>query len=196
MRHTLRILFVMIALSTLAACAGGYKSDVTRFHNLPRPAGESIEVTAARPERQNSIEFDQYAQMVGSRLGAIGYAPPAAGQSTPLIAYVDYGMQPVAGPQYEEGSSASIGMGTGGRHTSFGIGFSFPIGESKPRQDYVYILSLDIVRRGDGVKLYEGKSSIRATGKAMNEMMPLLIDALFADFPGQSGTASQVKVGN
>ncbi|WP_417319234.1 hypothetical protein [Emcibacter sp.] len=196
MKHAVRIIFLIIGISSLAACSGGYKSDVSRFHNLPRPAGESIEVMAAKAERQSSLEFGQYAEMIGNRLGTIGYTPPVNGQSTPLIAYLDYGMQPVAGVTYEEGSSASIGMGTGGRHSSFGLGFSFPIGESKPRQDYVYILSLDIVRRGDGAKLYEGKSTIRATGKAMNEMMPLLIDALFADFPGQSGTATRVKVGN
>ncbi|WP_321389253.1 DUF4136 domain-containing protein [Emcibacter sp.] len=196
MKQTVRFLFLMIATATLAACSGGYKSDVTRFHNLPRPAGESIEVMAARADRQSSLEFGQYAELIGARLGTVGYTPPIAGQGTPLIAYVDYGLQPVAGVTYEEGSSASIGMGTGGRHTSFGLGLSFPIGESKPRQEYVYILSLDIVRRGDGVKLYEGKSTIRATGKTLNEMMPLLADALFADFPGQSGTATRVKVGN
>ena len=195
MKHTVRFLILIIGLGTLAGCAGGYKSDVTRFHNLPRPTGESIEVMAAKAENQTSLEFGQYAEMIGTRLGTVGYTPPG-GQPTPLIAYIDYGMQPVAGPQYERGSSASIGMGTGSRHTSFGLGFSFPIGESKPRQDYVYILSLDIVRRADNVRLYEGRSSIRATGKAMNEMMPLLVEALFAEFPGQSGTASRVKVGN
>ena len=196
MKHAVRFLFLIIGVATLAGCAGGYKSDVTRFHTLPRPAGESIEVMATQAQLQASLEFGQYAEMIGARLGTVGYTPPTGGQPSPLIAYVNYGMQPVAGVQVEQGSSASIGMGTGSRHTSFGLGFSFPIGESKPRQDYVYILTLDIVRRADNVRLYEGRSTIRATGKAMNEMMPLLIDALFTDFPGQSGTATRVKVGN
>ncbi|WP_168190375.1 DUF4136 domain-containing protein [Luteithermobacter gelatinilyticus] len=187
------ILSIVAGVLVLSACSSKLTGTVTRFHQLPEPRGEHVEVAAMTPQLQNSIEFSQYANMIGARLGQYGYQPPGNAPSE-LIARIGYGARPVSSVGYEEGSSAAVSVGTGSHGSHFGLGVSFPLGERQPRQDYVYGLSLDIIRRSDGMKLYEGQVSIRRTDSSMAEMMPYLIDALFQNFPGPSGTSERVKV--
>lgn len=90
--------------------------------------------------------------------------------------------------------SVGIGVGSGGRRSNVGvgIGMSFPIGNTEARQDYVRILSLEIIRRSDGVKLYEGQVTNHGQ-EGLPLAMPYLVDALFQDFPGESGTSNKIK---
>lgn len=184
--------FLLLLFIPLASCSKTITSDVTRFHNLPQPNSETIEVVALNPDQQQSLEFGQYAEIVGSYLGKVGYSPP---QTTPsqLIARIGYGMR-IAEGYVDDGprSSVGIGVGGGGRHTSLGLGMSFPLGNSEPQQEYMRILTMDIIRRDDGTKLYEGQVASRGK-ENLTLMMPYLVDALFKDFPGESGTTSKVK---
>jgi len=185
-------IFIIFILIPLAGCSKSIISEVSRFHNLPTANAETIEVVSLDPNRQNSLEFSQYAALVGQHLGKIGYQPP---QNTPsqLIAVIDYHMQP-AGSAIDSGprSSVGIGVGSGGRRSSVGIGLSIPIGENDPPQAYMRILTLEIIQRSDGVKLYEGQAASRGP-EALPVIMPYLVNAIFQDFPGNSGSSNKVK---
>ncbi len=186
---TVTILFIIL----LAGCSKTIVSDVTRFHNLPTPDAETIEVVSMDPALQNSLEFGQYANLVGQHLGKVGYSPPN-GPTSKLIARIGYAIQTAEGI-IEGGprTSVAIGASGGSRHSGVGVGISIPLGKSEPRQEYVRILSLEIIRRSDGLKLYEGHVSSRGQ-EGLPIIMPYLVDALFQDFPGETGTSNKVKV--
>ncbi|PCI34494.1 MAG: hypothetical protein COB54_01560 [Alphaproteobacteria bacterium] len=193
MTWRLCILLLLLPLTlALTGCSTSIISDVTRFHTLAPPAAETIEVVALDPTLQNSLEFGQYAEMVGQQLGRVGYRPPD-GVPSLLIARIGYGLQPSEGGR-DSGprSSVGIGVGSGGRHSSVGVGISLPLGNAEPRQSYIRLLSLEIIRRSDGVRLYEGRVSSRGP-ESLPLTMPYLVNALFQDFPGESGSSSRVK---
>ncbi len=184
--------FLWLLLLPLAGCGKTIVSDVTRFHNLPRPDAATIEVVSLDPAQQKSLEFGRYAELIGRYLGKAGYSPPD-GRPSRFIARVGYGVRLTEGyGDYGSRSSVGIGVGGGGRHTSVGVGMSFPLGQSEPRQDYIHILTMDIMRRADGTKLYEGQVTSRSRD-SLTVIMPYLVDALFRDFPGESGTSNKVK---
>ncbi len=183
----------LLTVFLVAGCSNSYVSDVTRFHALPIPNSESIEVVSLNPNLQKSLEFGQYAEIVGQYLGKQGYQPPQ-NKNSDYIAHIAYYSRPFEGAIVSEPrSSVGIGVGGGSRHTSVGVGLSIPIGESKVKQQYIHIFTLDIIRRSDGTKLYEGQASSRGK-ETLPESMPFLIDALFDQFPGESGTSNRVKV--
>lgn len=186
------LIYLALIIIPLAGCSKTIISDVTRFHNLSAPRAETIEVVSMDPSLQNSLEFGQYARLVGRHLGRVGYSPPK-GPSSRLIARVGYGIQSAdgvidGGPR----SSVVIGASGGSHRSSVGVGISFPVGKNQPRQEYIRLLSLEIIRRSDGVKLYEGQVTSRGR-EGLPLMMPYLVDALFQDFPGESGTSNRIK---
>jgi Domain of unknown function (DUF4136) len=188
-----------LALMLAAGCATNFTADVTRFQQLPKPAGETVEVVAKQPDDANALSFQQYANMIGTRLGAEGYSPPTPGAPSDLIATVDYGVS--AGPsspvvKKDSPFHIGVGVGTGGGHSAFGLGVSTGVGERKSEPPATNRwLQLVISRRSDGQVLYEGKATSLGDGQSINPVMPLLIDALFKDFPGKNGTTNHVTLG-
>ena len=62
-------------ISALGACASpGFEAEVTRFHTLPAPAGETLLIEPL-DNLEAGIEFGAYANLIGERLGALGYIP-------------------------------------------------------------------------------------------------------------------------
>ena len=51
------ILSIVAGVLVLSACSSKLTGTVTRFHQLPEPRGEHVEVAAMTPQLQNSIEF-------------------------------------------------------------------------------------------------------------------------------------------
>ncbi|HKJ75353.1 MAG TPA: DUF4136 domain-containing protein [Alphaproteobacteria bacterium] len=198
-RKIFRPFALAVMLSALAGCATNFTADVTRFQQLPKPSGETIEVVPKNPSDANALSFKKYAQMIGTHLGAVGYKPPQSGTPSTYIATIDYGVSAGPAPATMKKRSPvqiGIGVGTGSRHTGFGMGVSTGVGT--PRSDKPVNnrwLQMVITRRSDGQQLYEGKVTSLGEGDSINPVMPLLIDALFKDFPGKSGTTSHVELG-
>src|SRR3546814_1079487 len=57
---------VAAALLMLSACATPFQSKVSRFQQMPAPAGQSFVIQAADSSRSGSLEFAQYAGLVRS----------------------------------------------------------------------------------------------------------------------------------
>ncbi len=196
---TLRRAATLFVALLMAGCATNFSADVTRFQQLPKPAGETIEVAPKNPDLAGSLSFEKYANMIGDRLGAEGYKPPASGKPSDLIATVDYGVTP--GPAGAERSSRprfsiGIGVGTGGRHSDVGVGVATGVGHREPSPGLSNRwLQLVITRRTDGHQLYEGKATSLGESRNIDLVMPQLVAALFKDFPGKSGTTNHVELG-
>ena len=74
-----------------------------------------------------------------------------------------------------------------------GMGLSTGFGSSNRQGAYLSHLSLNIIRLSDGVRLYEGVVENRGQNQNISAVIPFMIDALFQDFPGQSGTSNTIK---
>lgn len=107
MQKTL-LIYIAFIIILLAGCSKAITSKMTRFHNLPAPNAETVEVISMDPNLQNSLEFGQYANLVGRHLGKIGYSSPK-GPSSHLIARVGYGIQSADGVKLYEGQVTSRG---------------------------------------------------------------------------------------
>lgn len=197
MKYFFKIISPVVFIALLSSCTSSVKNNVTRFHQLPPPNGASIEVIAMDPQLQQSIEFGTYANMIGQKLGVFGYSPPQNNTSL-YVAEITYEIQPLRGAIIEGRSPVTIGVGvgSGGGYrggTSMGVGISSGFGGSGARMEYISLLSLNIIRLSDGTRLYEGRVEGRSKDNNLSNVMPFMIDALFQDFPGESGASNMVK---
>lgn len=191
LRHTIRNPFVLLLLAPLlAACASGFQAEVTRFHAMIPPVGESVTIEPA-PGIEVGPEFTSYANLVGDRLAAEGFRP-AAGGPADIVATLGYAARPTNAVE-DEGPQVGIGMGSAGRHTAVGLGTSFSL-SGGPKQVFVYQLQLIMSAAETGERLFEGRAVARGTDTSISSVMPNLITALFTDFPGQSGETRRIKV--
>lgn len=188
---------IFLCLAMLNACAPSIKSNVTHFHQLPAPAGNTIEVIAMNPTLQQSIEFGAYADMIGNKLGRHGYNP-ASGSASHYIAEIEYMSGPIQQMIAEGRSPISVGVGVGSggyrRGTSVGLGLSTSFGSSNNQQNYLNRLSMNIIDLSTGERLYEGQVETVTRNPNLAQNMPIMVNALFEDFPGESGTSNTVTL--
>ncbi|MBL4601599.1 MAG: DUF4136 domain-containing protein [Emcibacteraceae bacterium] len=187
----------LVAVIILAGCSSGIKNNVTRFHQLSSPNGESIEVIAMDPTLQQSIEFGSYAQMIGSKLGIAGYTPPTE-NATHYVAEISYNITLIQDTIVQSGSpiSVGVGVGSGGRRrgTSMGVGISTSFGSSNNAAQYVSSLSMNIINLSTGKRVYEGHVESINKNQNLAQIMPFMIEALFQGFPGENGSSNIVKI--
>ena len=192
--HHLNRIALLICLTTLAACATSQpRTEITRFHlNQPIPA-EAVLVEAAASVDSVSLEYQTYEQHVISELSKLGFI--AGDASADLVAEVGVsrGLQAVAPKR----SPVSVGVGGGSYGGSGGVsgGVSFPVGGSSGGERYVTELKVTLIKVSTKSVLWEGsvrqQSETAPVSPAAN--MQALTQALFADFPGESGKTQLVE---
>jgi len=205
---------VPLLLVTLAACATPFKADVSRFQSqLPAPAGQGFAIMADDPALAGGIEFSQYANIVEAQMVRLGYTP-AAPDSAALLVRFDYGVDKgrervsstgVSDPFY----SPWYGYGRHGfyspyRHSrigylrgrTWGYGFYDPFFDRAGADSYtIYTSAIDMKIDGaDGERLFEGKAQAISTSNQLQYLVPNLIEAMFTDFPGNSGETVRISI--
>ncbi|MEH6758979.1 MAG: DUF4136 domain-containing protein [Parasphingorhabdus sp.] len=201
-------IFTPLAFLALGACASPFRADVQRFEALPPAQGQSFAVVAADPELAGGLEFAQYAALVEQRLADLGYQrseDPAAAQLIVSMDYdVDKGREKVVAdydPFYSPGFYGSRSF-YGRHHYRYGFydpflfggaGFS---GYGGVRSFTVFTTELDlkIDRKVDGERLFEGKAEAQSRSKNLTYLVPNLVEAMFTDFPGNSGESVRISV--
>ena len=202
------------ALLTLSACATGFPAEVQRFQAMPAPQGQSFAIVAADPDKNGSLEFAQYAELVRRHLATQGYAEAPSSREASLVVELDYGVDDgrervVARPD-PFGSSFGFGFyrpyysrfGYFGRHRSpFYWGwhdpFYGPWGRGYDIDSYtVYTsyLDMDIRRASDGQSVFEGLAQARSRTDDLPVLVPNLVEAMFTGFPGNSGENVRITV--
>lgn len=192
----------LLLAASLAACTtgGGYGSagsDVTRFHLNQPIARAPIAVEPANPADANSLEFRAYQDAVARQLSRLGWTVVNTVGSSEQVATVD--VEQGSREALRQRSPVTIGVGgsTGGWRSGVGGGVSFGLGGGRSGEIVGTLLEVRIKRRSDGTVFWEGRATTEApaTSAAAQRTVAVekLADALFRDFPGESGRTIRVK---
>lgn len=189
------------AALALGGCATAVPPvEVTRFHNaVPGWApGTRYAIATAPldgPAAMPSIEWNSYRAAVDQQLQRQGLVAAGAGERAPLLVRIDF-----ARSERERGggsSPVSVGVGgsTGGYRSGVGLGIGFSLGGG-PRRITDIELAVRIDDAASGNALWEGRAVAAIPAKAPAAQPSLaaakLAEALFKDFPGESGRTISV----
>lgn len=205
---------VAAAMVALGGCAEPFTAKVSRFQALPAPTGQSFAIEASDPKLRGGLEFQQYAQIVSSKLVEKGYRQAPEGTSPDLIVRVDYsvdnGRERVESTGF--GGFGGFGYGGFGRFGGFGgygyrpfvygfydpyfYGFGPGFGYNDIRSYTIYTSELDlkIARAADGQNLFEGTAKAVSADDDLTHLVPNLITAMFTGFPGNSGETVKITI--
>lgn len=203
----IRLALVAVMLTALAACATPFNANVSRFQSqLPPPTGQTVAVVADNPSLAGGIEFGQYAAQVADNLRKVGYTPVSDPSRAELIARFDYtvdnGHTRVSSTGFRDPFWGSwYGGGRYGYGPYFG-GSPWRYGWYDPWFDnsidsytvYTSLVDLKIERRATGQRLFEGRAQAVSTSNRLGYLVPNLVQAVFTNFPGNSGETVRISV--
>lgn len=216
--RTLKMASVPLLLAGLAACTTpGFKSDVTRFQSqLPAPAGQTFAVVADDPALAGGLEFAQYADLVENQMLRLGYTEAASPEAANLLVRFDYGVDkgrervrstgfrdPFFDPWYGFSYRPVYYRTRRGYRVGYfptrawGYGFHDPwFGREDVRSYTVYTSGIDmkIDDTASGERLFEGKAEAMSTSNRLQYLVPNLVEAMFTDFPGNSGETLRISI--
>lgn len=193
----LSLLSVVLAALIVSGCASKFTADVTRFNDLPPPAGETVQIVGKDPLLERGLEFASFANLVGAALERQGYRPPVAGEQADIVAAIAYGVGPGRQPLRGEGGGTSVGVGVGGGSgggLGVGLGAAFDLSGGGKDPVHVRSLTLELTRVADDRRLFEGRAISEGRNNDLGSVMPYLVEALFKDFPGQNGETIEVRL--
>jgi len=208
-----------LALAGLAACASPFRADVSRFQTqLPAPQGQTFYVVADDPALAGGLEFSQYAGYVAQEMQALGYVPASSPESATMLVRFDYGVD----NGRERVRSSPFGYGyrdpfyrgwydyrpiayrdrTGRPRIGYmpyrpwGYGFHDPFFDNDIESYTVFTsgIEMKIDNQATGQRLFEGKAQALSTSNRLQYLVPNLVEAMFTDFPGNSGETVRISV--
>lgn len=196
---------VALALAaSLAACATPFKADVSRFAApLPAPQGQTFAVVADDPSLAGGLEFNLYANEVAEELQRVGYNRAASAETADLIVRFDYGVDDGRERIRTTPGAGFGGFGPWGGFGGFGFRNNFAFGFYDPflagpnvRSYTVYTgeIDLKIDRAATGERLFEGRAESVSRSNRLQRIVPNLVDAMFTDFPGNSGETLRITI--
>lgn len=198
--HVTRACLIAMVAS-LAACASNPASrgvEVTRFHLGQQPiARGQIAIEPIEPAEAGTIEFRTYAEPVARQLARLGWPVVATIGQSEQVATVHVERGASGGG---EGGRSPVSVGVGGSTGSYGsgVGLGLGIGLGGGRCDTIATsMEVRIKRRSDGTVFWEGRGITEAC-VGSPEAQPAvasekLAEALFRDFPGESGRTIRVE---
>lgn len=203
-----------VAALALSACAETLNTTVSRYQAMPAPQGQTFFVVPAGGMASNGgLEFQRYAGIVAQQLQARGYAPASSPQSANMIVQFGYGVDqgqvrvvedpfyrsrfydPFYGPYW--GSPfyrPRYGWGWGG---GYSWGWDDPFWYGRGIDSYVEYHSqvdLHIRQAGTNAPLFDGRAQARSQTNRLDVVVPSLVDAMFAGFPGRSGETVKITI--
>lgn len=185
-----------ILLLTLTSCATRMANDVVSFHEGDMPNGETIAVEPVDQANSSSLEFKHYAEFIKESLQKIGYVPVDDQQAATLVAKVDYRIsEGHSETKREPGGYAYYHFHYGHYYDPFYFGFRNRwFDDNYTYTVYDRTLQINIVNQANKETVFEGR--VRSSGKEneLAEIMPYMITAMFANFPGESGVTKVVTI--
>ncbi len=190
----------------LAACTSpSFKADVSRFAvPLPAPQGQTFAVVAEDPKNAGGLEFATYANAVAAEMQELGYVRAASPDRADLLVRFDYRVDGGRERVRTDLNGAGFGAGPwgpwgpwGGGFGGWGFGFNDPwLAGPNVRSYTVYTSGIDlkIDRTADGQRLFEGKAEAVSRSNRLPRLVPNLVDAIFTDFPGNSGETLRITI--
>ncbi len=201
---------LLVASAALAAMLTGCQTtdqgsgvqqgvSVTRFHLGQPVARGEIRVEPADPSRSDSLQFRQEAAAVEQELARLGWTIARADPRSEQVALVHVEQGSREAIAQRSGLSIGLGGGSGGWRgggVGVGVGATIPVG-SRSNEIHVTELSVRIQRRSDSTVAWEGRAQIEARAgtpaASPGEAVARLAEALFRDFPGESGRTIRLR---
>ncbi len=174
--------------------------DVTRFHNAEAapivPGSVAIEANVTDKGHSRSIEYATYSAALLRELQRVGFfeARDDAAKSEYIARYtIERALISAAG------SRSPVSVGVGGSTGSYGSGVGLGVGINlggRPKDKVATELSVRISKRQGDMVVWEGRASVEAKQGSPASQPGLaaakLAEALFRDFPGESGATIRV----
>ncbi|HEX8238182.1 MAG TPA: DUF4136 domain-containing protein [Allosphingosinicella sp.] len=182
----------LLLAAALAACAGGGGKvrpaaggiDVARFHLGEPVARAQIAIEPFDKADSNRPEYPAYAAAVGRQLSRLGWTVVPTTTGSEQVALIDL----------EQGSREAVAALSAAR---IGRGLSATVPAGTSANVTASLLEVAIRRRSDGTVFWEGRAVGEApTGSAeaaRTAVVERLAEALFRDFPGESGRTIRVR---
>lgn len=188
------LLVLGIAGCTTANSGGSGAVDVTRFHLREPIARGQIAVEPFEPGVR-TMEYDIYAMAVKRELARLGWTVVDTIGQSEQIALVDVHQSDRETPPRRGPVSVGVGGGTGSYGGGVGVGVGFNLG-GRRHGGVSTLLEVRIKRRSDATVFWEGRASsdiqVQDPG-ARSAAVDRLAQALFRDFPGESGQTIRTK---
>lgn len=204
-RRIVNVALIGVAAIGLSACATPFKADVSRFNaELPAPKGQSFAVVAEDPKLAGGLEFAIYADDVADELKELGFVRAAGPETADMLVRFDYGVD--NGRERVRTNGAGVGAGAfgpWGRFGGFGFRNAYAFGFYDPwlagpnvRSYTVYTGEIDVKidNVATGERLFEGRAESASRTNRLQAIVPNLVDALFTDFPGNSGETLRITI--
>lgn len=199
------IAIVMGAISILVSgCATTVQSNVTTFHEWPASLPDKHYVFERTREQNNNLEYLNYENLVREQLNRLGFAEASPSTKPTLKVSLGYSIDsrdvrevyPVAVNPYPY--PYWYGPAWRGYYGPFYDPFWYgpPMVEQRVAQYRLYTRHLRVViaRMADGRQLYETTVVSEGTNGSLAAVMPYMVRAAFADFPGKSGVPHRVEL--
>lgn len=218
--RALKLAAAPLLLASLGACATSFNADVSRFESqLPAPQGQSFAVVAEDPSLAGGLEFALYADYVEAELAQLGYTQAASPEEATLLVRFDYGIDtgrervqstgfrrdPFYNSWYGYSRPVVYRDRLGRPRVAYlpsrawGYGWYDPFfdrgyGGVDSYTVYTSGIDLKIDDAATGERLFEGKAQAASTSNRLQYLVPNLVEAMFTDFPGNSGETVRISV--
>jgi hypothetical protein len=191
---------VMLAGLLLSGCVAMTPPvDVVRFHNAQAapivPGSVTIEANVTDQSHSRSIEYNSYDAALLRELQRVGFTEARDNAASQYVAR--YTIERTV--LNSGGSRSPVSVGVGGSTGSYGSGVGLGVGINlggQPKDRIATELSVRITRRDDNSAVWEGRASVEAKQGSPAAQPGLaaakLAEALFRDFPGESGATIRV----
>jgi hypothetical protein len=160
----------------------------------------------------NEQELHQLAMnIVGKELEELGYTRASSPEAANMLVRFDYGVDN-GRERVRTDFNGGVGFGDpffgrfgrfggfGGFNRGYAFGFHDPFlggfGGPEVRSYTIYTsdIELKIDSTADGQRLFEGKAEAVSRSNRLPNLVPNLVDAIFTDFPGNSGEAVRITI--
>lgn len=196
MKSIAPIASLALLLTTSACVAPVGPVEVTRFHRpeVQARALGPISVIAAPGEDGAGIEFATYAAALRRELQRVGYEP--SGGAGTQVAELGISRAVLSPDRQRNPVSVGVGGGTGGYGSGVGVGIGIDLSGPPPEQIETE-MRVTIRDRASGQAVWEGRARFMVKANSPLAQTSLgasrLAEALFKDFPGQSGETIYVE---
>lgn len=202
MMRPISVALLISAALVLGGCATAVPPvEVARFHNaLPGWTPGTRYAIATAPTdgvggAKPSLEWNSYRAAVDQQLQRQGLIAVGSNERAPLLVRVTFDRSEQLGEGQRSPVSVGVGGSTGSYGSGVGLGIGFNLGGGPKRMADLQ-LSVRIDDAATGQALWEGRALTSVPVKAPAAQPSLaaakLAEALFKDFPGESGRTISV----
>lgn len=193
-----------IAALGLSACANTLRTTVSRYQMMPAPQGQTFVVVPGEGmAAPGGLEFQRYAALVAQQLQARGYTPADNPQKANMIVQLGYsvssGQTRVSGRAYGPGYGGFYDpfFYRGFGHYPYYYGWNDPFlygGGVSSYIEYQGEVDLHIRQAGTNQPLFDGRAQARSATNRLDVVLPSLVEAMFAGFPGRNGETVRITI--